>query len=133
MNAAGPRLLNAVLLAEDYERLRDWWIDVVGLELLQEWSDGYHYAELGSEGHLIVGIADAKEMDTELPTPRANAAIAQLRVPDVQAFFAELERKGADIAFGPSFEEGEGFWYGGFRDGEGNAIWVVSGPGAKSG
>ena len=132
MSAGGLRLLNTVLLAEDYERLRDWWIEVVGLEVLQEWTDAYHYAELGADGHLIVGIADAKEMETVLPTPRANAAIAQLRVPDVQAFFADLKEKGADIQFGPSFEEGEGFWYGGFSDGEGNAVWVVSGPGAKS-
>ena len=124
------RLLNAVLLAEDFARLRDWWIEVVGLELLQEWSDTYHYAELGKDGHIVVGIADAKEMDAAPPTPRANAVVTQLKVEDVKVFLARVAEKGGKVTFGPSFEEGEGFWYGGFEDGEGNAVWVV-GPAAS--
>ena len=123
-------LLNAVVLAEDYERLRDWWVEVVGLQLLQEWTDAYHYAELGHDGRLVVGIADAREMDATLPTPRANAVIVQLRVADVRGFLARIQGRGAKVSFGPSFEEGEGFWYGGFEDGEGNAVWVV-GPTAS--
>ena len=127
---AGLRLLNGVVLAEDFERLRDWWIEVVGLEPLQQWSDAYHYAELGSEGRLVVGIADAKEMETTLSTPRANAVIVQLRVDDVQSFLASIKDKGGKVTFGPSFEESEKFWFGGFEDGEGNAVWVVTPPSA---
>ena len=119
------RLLNAVVLADDVVRLRDWWIEVVGLELLQEWTDSYHYAELGKDGQLVMGIADAKEMDAAPPTPRANAVIAQLRVDDVKTFLARITEKGGKVTFGPAYEEGEGFWYGGFEDGEGNAVWVV--------
>ncbi len=126
VGAMGPRLLNAVVLAEDYEGLRDWWIDVVGLELEYECTDGYHYAELAQDGHLVVGIADAEEMGATLPTPRANAVIAQLRIDDVKAFLAGIEAKGGTVAFGPSFDEGGRFWYGSILDGEGNAVWVVS-------
>lgn len=121
------RLHNAVLLAEEFDRLRDWWIDVVGLELLEEWTDTYHYAELGRAGRIVVGIADAKEMGTTPATPRANAVVVQLRVDDVRAFLERVAARGAKVLFGPSFEAGEGFWYGGFEDGEGNAVWVVEG------
>lgn len=132
MSAKDLRLLNAVLLAEDYERLRDWWIDVVGLTLMQEWTEDYHYAELGCEGHLVIGVADAKEMKAAPPSPRANAVVAQLRVADVAAFLEQVRTGGGTIEFGPSYEEGEGFWYGAFRDGEGNSVWVVSMPGYSS-
>lgn len=119
-------LLNAVIQAEDYETVRDWWIEVVGLELLQEWTQSYHYAELAKDGALVLGIAQAREMGVRLPTPRTNAVVVQLQVEDARTFLAELEAKGAKVLFGPSFQEDEGFWYGGFEDVEGNPIWVVS-------
>ena len=122
------RLLNAVIMAEDYEKLRDWWIEVVGLELRQEWSEDYHYAELVHDGKFVVGIASASEMKCDPPTPRANAVVAQLQVGDVKAFLAQIKERGGDVPFGPSFDEKEKFWFGGFADGEGNPVWVVSLP-----
>ena len=58
-------LMNAVVMAEDYEKLRDWYIEALGLELQEEWTDQYHYAELVKDGRLVIGIADAKEMKVE--------------------------------------------------------------------
>ena len=122
------RLLNAVLLAEDYEKLRDWWIDVVGLELVGEWTEKYHYAELAHEGRFVVGIASAAEMGADPATPRRNGAVPQLQVDDVKAFLARIQEHGGDVPFGPSFEDDEKFWFGGFADCEGNPVWVVSLP-----
>lgn len=121
-------LLNAVIQAEDYEKVRDWWIEKIALELKQEWTEKYHYAELVSDGEFVVGIASAKEMGVTPSTPRTNAVMPQLQVEDAKAFLEELRAKGGTIVFGPSFDEDEKFWYGGFEDVEGNPVWVVSLP-----
>ncbi len=132
---ASPAMLHlhdAVILAEDYAKLRDWWIQVVGLELQKEVTAHYHYAKLGLGGTLVLGIASAREMGAAPPTPRANAVVPQLRVEDVHAFLAGLRARGGVVGFGPSFDEEGGFWYGGFEDGEGNPVWVVSQQGAET-
>ena len=71
-------LMNAVVMAEDYERLRDWYVDALELTLEEEWTEKYHYAELVRDGRLVVGIADAKEMGVTPGTPRTNAVVPQL-------------------------------------------------------
>ena len=121
-------LLNAVIQAEDYEKVRDWWIEMIGLELKQEWTEHYHYAELVKDGKLVVGIASAKEMGVEPSTPRTNSVMPQRQVEDAKLFLEELKAKGGTVVFGPSFDEHEKFWFGGFEDVEGNPIWVVSLP-----
>ncbi len=125
------QLMNAVILAEDYERLRDWYMDALELDLDGEWTENYHYAELKRDGRFVVGIADAAEMKVE-PVPkeaRKHAAVVpQLNISDVRAFLARIEEKGGDVPFGPSFEKNEGFWFGGFADPEGNPFWVVEVP-----
>lgn len=122
------RLLNAVLLAEDYARLRDWWIAALGLELKQEWTADYHYAELAFDGRFVVGIADAEEMGCVPHQPRRNTAVPQLQVDDVAAVLRRVKAHGGDVPFGPSFDAKESFWFGGFADIEGNHVWVVSLP-----
>jgi predicted enzyme related to lactoylglutathione lyase len=122
------RLLNAVILAQDYEKMRDWWIEVVGLQLKQEWTDKYHYAELAVDGRFVVGIASAEEMGAKPSTPRANGVVPQLQVDDVKAFLAQIQERGGDVPLGPSFDADEKFWFGGFSDVEGNPVWVVSLP-----
>ena len=122
------RLLNAVILAQDYEKVRDWWIEVVGLELKQEWSKEYHYAELAKDGKFVVGIASAKEMGAEPMTPRQNGVVPQLQVEDCRAFLEQVKARGGDVPFGPSFDKVEKFWFGGFSDAEGNPVWVVELP-----
>jgi predicted enzyme related to lactoylglutathione lyase len=122
------QLMNAVILAENYEQLRDWYIDALELELGEEWTGKYHYAELVKDGRLVVGIADAKEMGVT-PGERKNAAVvAQLNVEDVAAFLSRIKEKGGDVPFGPSYDADGDFHFGGFSDIEGNPAWVVAMP-----
>ena len=122
------RLMNAVVMAEDYEKLRDWYVDALDLELIGEWTEKYHYAELARDGRLVVGIASAEEMKVT-PGDRKNATVvAQLNVDDARGFLARVKEKGGDVPFGPSWEEDEEFWFGGFADPEGNLVWVVEMP-----
>lgn len=122
-------LMNAVVMAEDYERLRDWYVDVLELTVDGEWTEKYHYAELMREGRYVIGIASAQEMGVT-PGDRTQATVVpQFNVDDVRGFLARVKERGGAVPFGPSFEEGEGFWFGGFNDIEGNPAWVVELPG----
>jgi predicted enzyme related to lactoylglutathione lyase len=124
-------LMNAVVLAEDYAALRDWYIYALGLELRQEWTEKFHYAELVKNGKLVVGIADAKEMGLT-PHPhgeKKNATVvAQFNVDDVPTFLANIREKGGHVPFGPSYDPNLDLHFGGFADIEGNPAWVVQMP-----
>lgn len=122
------QLMNAVILAEDYEQLRDWYVDTLELTIDGEWTDKYHYAELVQGGKHVVGIASAAEMKVT-PGDRGSATVvAQLNVEDVRGLLARVPERGGSVAFGPSKEEPEDFWYGAFADPEGNICWVVQLP-----
>ena len=117
-------LFNSVLLAEDYTRLRDWYIAALGLELEKEWTEDYHYAELTRDGRRVVGIADCKEMKVEPHRERRSTTLMQLCTDDIEALFAGVKEHGGTV-HGPSYEEKEKFRYGSFTDIEGNDVWVV--------
>ena len=51
-----------------------------------------------------------------------------MNVDDIKGLFARVKEKGGDVPFGPSWEENEKFWFGGFADIEGNLFWVVEKP-----
>lgn len=119
--------LNTVILAEDYAKLRDWYLAALDLELKQEWTQGYHYAELVRGGKHVVGIAVAKEMGCEPYAPRRNTAILQLQTDDIETLFARIREHGGK-AWGPKHDEKENFKYGGFRDPEDNEVWAVQIP-----
>jgi len=120
------KLLNVVILAEDYARLRDWWIDALELDLLKEWTENYHYAELAKDGRYVVGIGSAAEMGVEPAENKKSFAVPQLKVGDVAVVLDRVKEKGGKAVFGPSFDEAEKFWYGAFEDIEGNSVWVVA-------
>ena len=125
------QLLNAVVMAEDYAALRDWYIDALDLELDAEWTENYHYAELKRDGRYVIGIADVKEMGLT-PVPKVErknqAVVAQLNVDDCRGFLARVKEKGGDVPFGPAYSDDEKFWYGAIADPEGNQCWVVEFP-----
>jgi predicted enzyme related to lactoylglutathione lyase len=121
-------LMNAVVMAEDYERLRDWYVEALDLTLESEWTENYHYAELVKDGRLVVGIASAEEMNVTPRDRKSATVVAQLNVEDVKAFLARVREHGADVPFGPSHDEDGDFWFGGFADIEGNPVWVVEMP-----
>ena len=125
MQALSPR--ETVVLASDFEALVAWYRDVLGLTVVKKFEDSFHFANLESASGIAIGIGSAEEMGV-VPVDRStNTVILQFEVADVRAFFAHLEEAGGAITFGPSFDEKDGFWFGGFADPEGNPIWVVDG------
>ena len=122
------QLMNVVVMARDYEGLRDWYADVLGLERVLEHSEHYHYAELAREGRLVVGIASADEMKTGPGAGARATLVGQLNVDDVRGFLARVDERGGTVPFGPSHDAQDDFWYGGFADPEGNVWWVVEMP-----
>jgi len=122
-------LLNAVVLAEDYPRLRDWYVKALDLELKEEWSDRFHYAELVKDGRFVVGIADAKEMKVAPGDRKNQAVVAQFNVEDIRTFLERVKAAGGTVPFGPSHDPDLDLWFGGFADVEGNPAWVVQMPG----
>ena len=121
-------LLNAVVLAEGYERLKSWYIDALDLTLEEEWTEKFHYAELARDGKLVVGIASAAEMNTTPGDRKAATVLAQINVDDVKAFLERIRERGGDVPFGPSCDSDLDLWFGGFADIEGNISWVVQMP-----
>lgn len=122
------RLMNAVVMAEDYARLRDWYVEALELEIGEEWTKKFHYAELVRDGRLVVGIADAREMGVTPGDRKQQAVVAQFNVDDINAFLERVKRAGGEVPFGPSHDQDGDFWYGGFADLEGNPSWVVQMP-----
>lgn len=121
-------LMNAVIMAEDYAALRDWYVRALDLEVAEEWTDKFHYAELVRDGRLVVGIADAKEMGITPGDRSRQAVVAQFNVEDVKAFLATIVERGGSVPFGPSYDPDLDLWFGCFADIEGNPAWVVQMP-----
>jgi predicted enzyme related to lactoylglutathione lyase len=119
------KLINAVVLADDYDVLVKWYVAVFGLEVMSEVDADYRYAELGAGGEYVVGVAVAEEMGHTPTQPRNNTVIIQVEVSDIAVCFDRANEQGGTVLFGPS-EEGE-LVYGGVADPEGNQIWVVEG------
>lgn len=114
-----------VLLATDFDTLVVWYREVLGLSVVQQFDDGFHYTVLDSGTGIRVGIADATEMGV-VPADRANnTVVLQCQVDDVALFFKEITKSGGTIAHGPSYDARDKFWFGGFADVEGNPWWVV--------
>ncbi|OQX70944.1 MAG: hypothetical protein B6D62_03140 [Candidatus Cloacimonas sp. 4484_275] len=55
------RLINGVILAEDYPRLVKWYEDTFKLERKIYEEEEYHYSEMMKGKNMIFGIADASE------------------------------------------------------------------------
>lgn len=98
------KLLNAVVLAEDYDATVKWYVAVFGLEIIEETRADYRYTELGAAGEHVVGIAVAEEMKLKPTIPRNNAVIIKVAVSDIQVCFKRIEKYGGEILFGPSQE-----------------------------
>lgn len=121
-------LLNAVILAENFESLRDWYIRTLELrpDRSADETEGYSYVELIHGTSHVFGIARADQMGVAPASPRRNAAIPQLYCSDVEALLRKVADSGGTVLFGPSYDEAfGGYSYGGFADPEGNQIWVV--------
>jgi len=118
-----PREL--VVLAEDYDAMVAWYVDVLGFRIVKQFTQGYRYSNLETASGIRVGIAPASEAGVTPGDRTKSTVLLQVKVPDAKRFFEHLKLAGASIAFGPSYDESGGFWFGGFTDLEGNPIWVV--------
>ncbi len=118
-------LLNPVVLAENYEKLIDWYVKTFDLKIQSQTQEGESYTELEHSGKLVVGIAKADEMGIKPTVPRNNTVIIQLAVSDINSLFDTVRKSGGRILFGPSLDEKGGYVYGGCVDIEGNQIWIV--------
>lgn len=123
-NSAGIKLVNTVILADDYDKLVLWYKKTLALDVTIVVSEGYHYTGLGLNGKEVIGIADAKEMDCKPSKPRNNNVFLQLYVKDIKSIFEKAKNNGGE-ALGPYFDEKDKFYFGTIKDVEGNAIWVV--------
>ena len=121
------RLLNAVVLAEDYPTLVAWYRETFGLALKFEETENYRYTDLARDGSLVVGLAPAAEMGVEPDTPRNNAMVIQLAVSrdDIGPLCDRIASTGGSVPFGPSVDRRDGFIYAGVADPEGNRIWII--------
>lgn len=114
-----------VILAEDFDAMVAWYVDVLGFKVVKTFSAGYRYCNLETQSGIQVGIAQAAEVGV-VPKDRAsNTVLLQIEVADVQLLFERLQEFGDFVTFGPSYDESGRFWFGGFADLEGNPIWVV--------
>jgi predicted enzyme related to lactoylglutathione lyase len=118
-------LLNAVILAQDYNNLVEWYKKTFALDIGTSVNEEYHYTELRKSGKFVIAIGDAKEMGVTPSEPRNNTLIAQFTVSDITIAFEKIRESGGKILFGPSYDEKWKFHYGGFNDIEGNQIWIV--------
>ena len=114
-----------VILAADFQLLVTWYQDVLGFTVTDLFEDDYHYCCLETPSGIKIGIGSAAEMGVK-PTDRSmNTVILQFEVDDLAEFFAQLKAAGGTVTFGPSRDEKDKFWFGGFSDPEGNPCWVI--------
>lgn len=118
------RYLCTVVLAQNYPKLVDWYRKALQMKVRRVVTEGYDWTELERRG-LRIGLAPAKQMGVTLPRKRANAVILHLVTRNVKRLLASVKKRGGRIAFGPSYNEAGRFWYGAFRDPEGNDVWLI--------
>lgn len=114
-----------VILASDFDLLVDWYRDVLGFAVARRFDEAYQYCNLETATGIRIGIGSAAQMGIE-PTDRSqNTVVLQFEVDNVTEFLNRVGESGGAVTLGPSFDENDNFWYGGFTDPEGNPIWVV--------
>ena len=117
--------IESVIFAQDWPKLIDWYVEVLGFEIEMRVETDYHYCVLKHPGGARLGIAHAAEMEVDVKDRSNNSVLLQFQVPDVKVFLSRVSELGGSTIFGPSYEENEKFWFGGFNDLEGNPFWVV--------
>jgi len=114
-----------VILADDFDRLVDWYRDVLGFRVRRRFEDGMHYANLETDSGIEVGIGLASEMQVTPVDRSSNTVLLQFEAEDVQGLLDRIAEGGGTVQFGPSFNAEDEFWFGAFADPEGNPCWVV--------
>ena len=114
-----------VLLAKNHQLLIDWYINNLNFKIINNNSD-IKYCNLETDSGIKIGIADMEQMGNENYSKRImNTVILQICTNDLKKLFKKIKNNGGSVLFGPSYDEGDKYWYGSITDIEGNEIWVV--------
>ena len=117
----------AVILAEDFDALVQWYCDVLAFTVTKRFDDGIHYCNLENSAGIKLGIALASEMQVTLAYRLQNSVVLQFEVDDVQSFFEHITKHGGSVTGKASYNKKDEFWFGSFADPEGNPFWVIDG------
>ena len=114
-----------VLLAKNHQLLIDWYINNLNFKIINNNSD-IKYCNLETDSGIKIGIADMEQMGNENYSKRImSTVILQIYTNDLKKIFKRIKNNGGSVLFGPSYDEGDKYWYGSITDIEGNEIWVV--------
>jgi len=114
-----------VLLAKNHQLLINWYINNLNFKIINNNSD-IKYCNLETDSGIKIGIADMEQMGNENYSKRImNTVILQICTNDLKKLFKRIKNNGDSVLFGPSYDEGDKYWYGSITDIEGNEIWVV--------
>ena len=114
-----------VLVAKNHQSLIDWYVDNLNFKIVYNNLD-IKYCSLETDSSIKIEIADMKSLENENYSKRImNTIILQIATNDLQKLFKKIKNNGGSILFGPSYDEGDKYWYGSVTDIEGNEIWVI--------
>ncbi len=80
--------------SKDYQKDKEFYTQVLGLTVTQEWEGMFAEFDLGN-ATLAIGSAEA--MGEKIETPQGNATVA-LAVEDLEAVMEELKAKGIETS-----------------------------------
>ena len=114
-----------VLVAKNYQSLIDWYVNNLNFKIVYNNLD-IKYCSLATDSGIKIGIADMESLGNESYSKRImNTVILQIATNDLKKLFKKIKNNGGSILFGPSYDEGDEYWYGSVTDIEGNEIWVI--------
>ena len=119
-----------VVVAKNYQSLIDWYINNLNFKIINNFPD-IKYCYLETDSGIKIGITDMEELIKSTPANKPlskrvmNTVILQICTNDLKSLFKKIKNNGGSVLFGPSYDEGDKFWFGSFTDIEGNEIWVV--------
>ena len=114
-----------VLLAKNHQLLINWYINNLNFKIINNNSD-IKYCNLETDSGIKIGIADMEELGNKNYSKRImNTVILQICTNDLKKLFKRIKNNGGSVIFGPSYDEGDKYWYGSVVDSEGNEIWVI--------
>lgn len=119
------KFVNTMVYARDFEKVLEWYQKALSLDIIFENREDYHYAELGQNKQVFVGIASATEMKHTPSPEKNNSTFLQIEVEDINTFFKRIKETGGTISFGVNIDVKSGLKYGEIKDVEQNQIWVI--------
>ena len=112
-------------MAKNYQLLIDWYINNLNFKIVYNNLD-IKYCSLKTDSGIEIGIADMDSSCNKNYAKRIqNTVILQIATNDLEILFKKIKNNGGSILFGPSYDEGDKYWYGSVADSEGNEIWVI--------